>query len=198
MWHVTCMQRNRGNSQFLMVGIQIGNLTRDPCFDQNLCLKCPNGSCEPILDIYIPRAFQWYNPMGFDPYNRFLKIRESIEILTPKVGAHLGVWGFIPSHSPTFLGAWYVTFSLHTWPAPSQALTLVVSPRLGLRQISNHGENSIVLHCPCCCTFLKKSWSWKHHLGGQIWCCHCNRPLFHNLSQMVHHMPFASEDSQPN
>jgi hypothetical protein len=29
--------------------------------------------------------------MGFDPYNRFLKIQESIETLTPKVGAHLGV-----------------------------------------------------------------------------------------------------------
>jgi hypothetical protein len=42
-----------------------------------LCFKCPNGSCEPILDIYVPKVFQWYkyffNPMGFDPYNRSLK-----------------------------------------------------------------------------------------------------------------------------
>jgi hypothetical protein len=37
--------------------------------------------------------------MNFDPYNRLLKIRESIETPTPKVGAHLGVCGFIPSHS---------------------------------------------------------------------------------------------------
>jgi hypothetical protein len=29
--------------------------------------------------------------MGFDLHNRSLKIRESIETLTPKVGAHLGV-----------------------------------------------------------------------------------------------------------
>jgi hypothetical protein len=43
--------------------------------------------------------------MGFDPYNRYLKIRESIKTLIPKVGIHLGVWRFIPSHSPTFLGA---------------------------------------------------------------------------------------------
>jgi len=37
--------------------------------------------------------------MSFDPYNHLLKIRESIKILIPKVGAHLGVWGV---HSLTF------------------------------------------------------------------------------------------------
>jgi hypothetical protein len=42
--------------------------------------------------------------MGFDPYNRFLKIQESIKTPTPKVGAHLKVWGFIFSHFPTLLG----------------------------------------------------------------------------------------------
>jgi hypothetical protein len=36
--------------------------------------------------------------MGFDLSNHFPKIRESIEIPIPKVGAHLGVWRFIPSH----------------------------------------------------------------------------------------------------
>jgi hypothetical protein len=40
--------------------------------------------------------------MSFEPYNRPLKIQKSIETPTPKVGAHLGVWGFILSHSPTF------------------------------------------------------------------------------------------------
>jgi hypothetical protein len=39
--------------------------------------------------------------MGFDPCNCSLKIWESIGTPTPKVGAHLGVWGFILSHSPT-------------------------------------------------------------------------------------------------
>jgi hypothetical protein len=29
--------------------------------------------------------------MGFDPYNCFLKIQESIGTPTPKTGAHLGV-----------------------------------------------------------------------------------------------------------
>ncbi len=78
-------------------------MTPDLSFWHNLCFNHPNGSCEPTLDIYVPRAFQWYkelhNPMGFDPFNRSLKIQESIRIPTPKLGAHLGVWRFIPSLS---------------------------------------------------------------------------------------------------
>ncbi len=38
----------------------------------------------------------------------------NIRILTPKVGAHLGVWRFIPSRSPTFSKAWNVTPELHS------------------------------------------------------------------------------------
>ncbi len=41
--------------------------------------------------------------MSFDPCDHPLKIWESIETLIPKMGAHLGVWKFIPSHCPTFL-----------------------------------------------------------------------------------------------
>jgi len=40
--------------------------------------------------------------MGFDPWNYSLKIRNSIETPIPKMGAHLGVRRFIPSHSPSF------------------------------------------------------------------------------------------------
>jgi hypothetical protein len=43
--------------------------------------------------------------MGFDPYNRSLKIQKSIETPTLKVGAHMGVWRFIPLPSPTLLKA---------------------------------------------------------------------------------------------
>jgi hypothetical protein len=71
MSHATCTQGNWGNSQHLVVNSQIANLTLDLSFGHNLCVKCSNGSCEPILDIYVPRAFQWYkelsNPMGFWP-----------------------------------------------------------------------------------------------------------------------------------
>ncbi len=76
--------------------------TFGPSFRRNLCFKYSNGSCKPILNIYVSSAFQWYkeffNPMCFDPYNHLLKIWESIETPIPKLGAHLGVCGFIPSH----------------------------------------------------------------------------------------------------
>jgi hypothetical protein len=42
--------------------------------------------------------------MSFDPYNRYLKIRKAIGTPIPKVGTHLGMWGFIPSHSPALPG----------------------------------------------------------------------------------------------
>jgi hypothetical protein len=94
MLQATWMQGNQENSWLL---------SPSPSFDHNLCFKCPNGSCEPILDIYVSIAFQKYkelfNPMGFNPCNRFLKIWKSIGTPTPKVGTHLGVWGFVPSHS---------------------------------------------------------------------------------------------------
>jgi hypothetical protein len=44
-----------------------------------------------------------FNPMSFDPCNYNMKIWESIGTPTPKVGAHLGMCGFIPSHFSTFL-----------------------------------------------------------------------------------------------
>jgi hypothetical protein len=105
MWHATFMQGNLGDSWLLVVGNQIANLTLGPSFGHNLCLKCPNESCKPLSDIYVPRVFWWYkelfNPMVFDPWNCSMKIRESIVNPIPKVGPHLRVWGFIPSHSLT-------------------------------------------------------------------------------------------------
>ncbi len=84
--------------------------------------------------------------MGFNPCNHSLKIWESIRTPTPKVGAHLGVWRFIPSHSPTLPGAWNVIPRLHSWPTSSQALALVTSLRLGLWHIislwSTHPTNT--------------------------------------------------------
>jgi len=115
-----CTQGNQNDSWLLVVRRQIGNLTPDLSFGHNLCFKYPNVSCKRILNIYVPRYFQWYkeffNPMGFDPYNCSLKIRESIRTPTLKVGAHLGVWRFIPSCSPTFPRTWNGTPELHSWP----------------------------------------------------------------------------------
>jgi hypothetical protein len=65
--------------------------------------------------------------MNLDPWSHSLKIRKSIENPTPKMGAHLQVWRFIPSHFATFPGAWDVTHGLPSWPAPLQAFALVAS-----------------------------------------------------------------------
>jgi hypothetical protein len=145
MSHATYTQGNWLDSRLLGVEIETANLTPNLSFSHNLCFKCPNGSCEPILDMYISITFQWYkkkfNPMGFDSCNRFLKIREFIGIPTPNMGVPLGVWRFIPSHSFTLSGAWDVTPGLPSWPATLQALALVVSPRLGLRHNERWGTN---------------------------------------------------------
>jgi hypothetical protein len=137
MSHTTCVQGNWGDFWLLVVGSQIGNLTSGLSFSHNLCLKCPNESWKPILNIYVLRAFQWYkelfNPMSFDLWNLSLKIRESISTPTAKVRVHLGVWGFIPSHFFALPGAWNATLKLPSWPAPLQALALVANPRLRLR-----------------------------------------------------------------
>ncbi len=114
-------------------------MTPNFSFGHNLCYKYSNGSCKPILNIYISRDFQWYkevfNPMNFDPYNRHLKIRKSIKVPIPKMGVHLGMWRFIPSHFFTFPRTWNVTPELHFLPTPSQALALVASLRLGLQHL---------------------------------------------------------------
>jgi len=71
MWHATYTQVNQGDSWLLVVESQIDSLTPNLSFGHNLCFKYSNGTCEPISDIYVPIAFQWYkelfNPMSFDP-----------------------------------------------------------------------------------------------------------------------------------
>ncbi len=51
MLYTTCTWVNRVDSWLLMVRSQIVNLTFVLSFGHNLCFKCPNGSCKPILDI---------------------------------------------------------------------------------------------------------------------------------------------------
>jgi hypothetical protein len=110
MWHATCTYEIQNNFQLFVIGSQIDTLIPSPSFGHNLCFRYSNGSYKPNLNIYILRTFQWYkelfNPMNFDPSNCFLKIREFIRTLTPKVEVHLGVCGPIPSHSIALLGVW--------------------------------------------------------------------------------------------
>jgi hypothetical protein len=82
MWHAACTKGNWVDSWLLMVGSQIANLIPSPSFDHSLCFRCPNGSCEIISNIYVSRAFQWYNerlnPINFYRCNCSLKIWKSV------------------------------------------------------------------------------------------------------------------------
>jgi hypothetical protein len=69
--------------------------------------------------------------MGFDPYNRALKIRESIWYSNSHNGNALGN---VKVHAFTLFAlpkACDVTPGLPSWPATLQALALVASPYLG-------------------------------------------------------------------
>jgi hypothetical protein len=59
MSHATYKQGNQGDLQLLMVRGQTDNLTLGPSFGYNLCFKCLNGSCKPILDIYEDSKVHW-------------------------------------------------------------------------------------------------------------------------------------------
>ncbi len=86
MWHATYTQGNRGDSRLLVVG--------SPSFGHNLCFKCPNGSCNPILDIYVPRTDQWYeeflNSNRFWPLQSLSKDSEVHEDSNSQSGNSLG------------------------------------------------------------------------------------------------------------
>jgi hypothetical protein len=133
MSYVTYMQRNWVDSRLLVVESQTANLTIGPSFGHNLCFRCPNGSCEPILDIYIPWAFQWYkellNPLIFYPCDRPLKIREFTRTPSPKVRVALGMWRFIPSHFPTLPVTCNVTSELPLCLRPCKPLCLGRKPK---------------------------------------------------------------------
>jgi len=150
MSHALYNQVNWVDSWLFLVGSQTTSLTPNLSFGHNLCFRCPNEQCEPILGIYIPRAFQWYKkrhkPLSFGPWNRSLKFQESTGIPSPNVGVTLGVWGFTPSYSLALLtlsGVCDVTLGLllvltprlPLGPQPCNPFALVASPKLGLRQV---------------------------------------------------------------
>jgi hypothetical protein len=149
MSHVVCSQVFWVDSWLLVVGSQNwqtpGSSTPGPSFGHNLCFRCPNEQCEPILDIYASRAFHWYEerhkPLRFDPSNRSLNFRESTGTPSPKVGVALGVWRLIPSHFPTLPGVSDVTPGLPLGPHPCNPFALVASPKLGLRQWTSCFQN---------------------------------------------------------
>jgi hypothetical protein len=51
MSHSCCRRWEEVNSRLLVVGSQIASLTPDPSCAHNLGCRCPNGSCNAILDM---------------------------------------------------------------------------------------------------------------------------------------------------
>ncbi len=124
-----------------MVGSQIGSLIPSPFFGHNLCFKCSNGSCEPILNIFISIAFQWYkelfNPMSFDPLKLFFESSGIHLDSNFKVGAHLGVCGLILSFFYTFMNmkcGFWASLLAHTFTSPCfghEPKARVMTPTIG-------------------------------------------------------------------
>jgi hypothetical protein len=81
MWHATYTQLNQGDSWLLMLGSKTSILTPDPFFGHHFCIKYSNGTCEPILDMYVSRTFQkWQKALksSFETtvvraYNNYIK-----------------------------------------------------------------------------------------------------------------------------
>jgi hypothetical protein len=138
MSHATYTQGNRVDSWLLMVGSQTANLTLDFSFGHNLCFRCLDGWCEPILNFYAPRDFQWYKeclkPLKFDPCNCPLKIGKSTGTPTPQSETPWGCEGSFP-HTLSHSHEYVCDSRFSSWPATLQTLALVVSPRLGLRHM---------------------------------------------------------------
>jgi len=134
--HSRIGHREEVDSGPFVVGSQIGSSTPGPSFDHNLCFRCPNEQCDPILYIYTSRAFQWYKeshkPLSFDPCNRSLKFRESTGTSSPKVGVALGVWVFTPSHFLALPGVCDVTPGLPFALTPGLPLGLTPGLLLAL------------------------------------------------------------------
>jgi hypothetical protein len=116
-----------------VVGRQIAILIPGLFFCHNLCCRCPNGSCEPIFDIYTLIAFQWYkeifNVRSFDPWNHALKIWEPFRDYNSQHGRSLGS---VRVHSLTLFAlpkACEMTPGSPSWPTTLQPFCLGREPK---------------------------------------------------------------------
>jgi hypothetical protein len=137
MSHVVCSQVFRVDSRLLVVRSQNwqtpGSSTPGPSFGHNLCFRCPNEQCEPILDIYASRAFHWYKerhkPLRFDPLKLVSEVsglhRDSISQSESCLGS-VRVHSFTLSYTP---GSPWCDSWASLWPAPLQPLCLGREPK---------------------------------------------------------------------
>jgi hypothetical protein len=121
--------REEVDSWLLVVGSQTASLTPDPSFAHNFPFRCPNAQCEPVLDIYVSRAFQQYKkrnkPLRFDPSTRPLNFGSPPGLPLPKWELPWECECLLP-HTPShFLrlpGVCDDSRASSSWPAPFQCL----------------------------------------------------------------------------
>ncbi len=132
MVHSRIGHREKVDSRLFVVGSQTGNSTPGLSFGHNLCFRCSNEPSEPILDMYVPRALQWYKErhrtLIFDPCNCSLKFWESTG--TPSLKWELpweceGSLPHTPSHFLTLPGVCDVTPGLPLNPQSCNAFALI-------------------------------------------------------------------------
>jgi len=133
MWHVVYSQVNWVDSWLFLVGSQTGSSTPDPSFGHNLCFRCPNEQCEPILDIYVPRDFQWYKEchklLSFDPLK---SVSEVSGVHRDSISQSGSCLGSVRAHSLTLSytpGSLWCDSRASPWPAPLQPLCLGHEPK---------------------------------------------------------------------
>jgi hypothetical protein len=150
MLHSQIGCREEVDSWLLVIGSQNWRTpessTPGPSFGHNLCFRCPNEQCEPILDIYTSRAFHWYKernkPWSFDPSKRSLKFQESFWDSTLTNSQRGSSLGSVRVHSLTLsrlfalLGACDVTPGSTSRPATSQPPCLGRKPNARVATIS--------------------------------------------------------------
>jgi hypothetical protein len=135
MWHTTCTQGIQGDSQLLVVESQIVNSTPDLSFADNFCFNHPNGSCEPILEIYILRVsndirnftIQWVLPL--QSLSEKLGIHRDSNSQSASSLGNVEVHSLTLSHTP---GSMECDSQASLLARTFVSLAFVASPRLGL------------------------------------------------------------------
>jgi len=123
-----------GDSQLLMVGNQIDVLTLGLFFDHNLCCTYPNGSYEPILNIYflkkIPMAYETLQSNEFWPLKSFFEDLKIPWDSNSQSGSPLGSVGADSLRFFPTLEKVNVTHRLHSQLSPFHALCLDHEPKV--------------------------------------------------------------------
>ncbi len=129
MWQALCQEVNPVNSWLLVVWSQTTSLTPSPSFARNLHSICPNEQCEPILNIYVSRAFQWsFNHWVLTPEIAFWRFRSPPGLQLPKLNSLGSVRVHFPSLSYT-PGSMRSDSRAPSWPTTLQPLCLGHEPK---------------------------------------------------------------------